>query len=236
MLPLRDSPKPHRRPVVTLTLIGLCALAFVWELFHGGQQLAVAFYKFGLVPARYTRADVAREFAWHFGPGGTLLPFLTSMFLHGSWLHLLGNLWMLWIFGDNVEDRLGHVRYLGLYLGSGFAAALVHVLTNMHSVVPTIGASGAVAGIMGAYFRFFPHSRLDVAIPPFFLGPFFEIPAVLFLGFWFLLQFVQGTTSLGGYGQSHGGIAWWAHVGGFLFGLAMAALVREKPKVPPFLR
>jgi membrane associated rhomboid family serine protease len=158
-------------------------------------------------------------------------PFFSSMFLHGGWLHLIGNMWALWIFGDNVEDRLGHLRYFAFYLASGIAAGLLHVLVNPDSMVPTVGASGAIAGVMGAYFRFYPQAKVQTLIPPFFVGPFFELPAVLFLGWWFLLQFCNGSLSLGPRGN-FGGVAWWAHVGGFLFGLTACLFVSRRPRVP----
>jgi membrane associated rhomboid family serine protease len=151
------------------------------------------------------------------------------MFLHGGWLHLFGNMWTLWIFGDNVEDRLGHGRFLGLYVISGFAAGLVHIITNPHSGVPTIGASGAVAGIMGAYFRFFPHARVETVIPPFFFGPVFVLPALIFLGWWFLLQFFNGALSLLARSGDFAGVAWWAHVGGFAVGMILVLFARRKP-------
>ena len=151
-------------------------------------------------------------------PAWFWLPFLvTSMFLHGGWLHVFSNMWTLWIFGDNVEDRLGHGRYLGFYLLSGLAAAAIHTLTNTDSTLPTIGASGAIAGVMGAYFVLFPGARVVTLIPIFFWPLFVELPAILYLGFWFLTQFYSGTLSLAA-GRDAGGIAWWAHVGGFLVG------------------
>src|SRR5512138_3310572 len=155
------------------------------------------------------------------------------MFLHGGWIHLLGNLWTLWIFGDNVEDRLGRSRYLGLYLAGGIAAALLHIFTNAGSPVPTIGASGAIAAVMGAYFRFYPFARVETLIPPFFFGPTFVLPAILFLGWWFLLQFFNGTLSLGARAHSFSGVAWWAHVGGFAFGFAVCLLAARKR--PPYI-
>jgi membrane associated rhomboid family serine protease len=155
------------------------------------------------------------------------------MFLHGGWMHLIGNMWTLWIFGDDVEDRLGHVRFLLFYLAGGLAAGLVHVATNGDSVVPTLGASGAIAAVMGAYFRFFPHARIEAIIPPFFFGPTIVLPAVVFLGFWFLLQFFNGAFSLARSGTQFGGIAWWAHVGGFAFGLVVCLFARGSRRTPP---
>jgi membrane associated rhomboid family serine protease len=139
-------------------------------------------------------------------------------------------MWILWIFGDNVEDRLGRTNYVLLYLAGGIAAALLHIFTNSDSLVPTIGASGAIACVMGSYFRFFPHARVATVIPPFFFGPVFQLPAILFLGWWFLLQFFNGAISLAARGQNFSGIAWWAHVGGFAFGFMVSLLVRKVPE------
>ncbi|MCW5550525.1 MAG: rhomboid family intramembrane serine protease [Verrucomicrobiae bacterium] len=233
MIPLRDSIRSHSFPIVTKALILANLVAFLWEL-SLGPQLAQAFLQYAIIPARYTHpAEAAEVFGAFAHPGAAVLPFFSSMFLHGGWMHLLGNMWTLWIFGDNVEDRLGKARYLAFYLGSGLAAGLVHVVTNPHSGVPTIGASGAVAGVMGAYFRFFPGARIEAVIPPFFLGPIFVLPAVVFLGWWFLLQFFNGAFSLMSAGEQFGGIAWWAHVGGFLFGLVVCLFARRARRTPP---
>jgi membrane associated rhomboid family serine protease len=226
MFPLRDNIPSRRFPAVTLGIILLNVLVFLHEL-KIGRHLGNFMVQFAIIPVRYTHPDIAREFSLP----EQIVPFLSSMFLHGGWLHLIGNMWALWIFGDNVEDRLGRARYIGLYLASGIAAALIHVLANADSRLPTIGASGAIAGIMGAYFRFYPLARVETIIPPFFLGPTFALPAVLFLGWWFLLQFFNGTLSLGA-PDSFGGVAWWAHVGGFLFGLSICLLARKR-RVPP---
>ena len=223
MLPLRDNIPSRRFPVVTLGLIIVNVLVFFQELALGASVERFMLH-WGIVPIRYAEA------AHYFSLSEKILPLFTSMFLHGGWLHLLGNMWILWIFGDNVEDKLGRVGYLRFYLLSGLAAALLHVFTNLQSVVPTIGASGAIAGVMGAYLRFFPHARVETLIPPFFLGPFFELPAVLFLGFWFLLQFYNGALSLAHRGASFGGVAWWAHVGGFAFGVLVATLARARSR------
>ncbi|TAJ19533.1 MAG: rhomboid family intramembrane serine protease [Planctomycetota bacterium] len=157
------------------------------------------------------------------------------MFLHGGLAHVLGNVWMLWIFGDNVEDRLGPVRFLVFYLLAGVLAGVVHVITNSASAVPTIGASGAIAGVMGAYFVLFPRARVVVFLPILILPALFEVPAVVFLALWFLLQIAQGALMSGLEGQSSGGIAWWAHVGGFLGGIALLALLggRRAPRREP---
>jgi len=156
------------------------------------------------------------------------------MFLHGGWLHLFGNMLYLWIFGDNVEDRLGHLRYLIFYLLSGIGASFVHIWLNPSSRLPTIGASGAIAGVMGAYFTLYPRARVITLLPFFFFFYLVEIPAFFFLGFWFILQFVSGSTALLTR-LPHGGIAWWAHVGGFLFGATLNFLFRKPKRSYPFL-
>lgn len=223
MLPLRDDIPSRRFPVVTLLLIAANVAAFFWEL-SLGRRLQDALLFLGIVPVRYTVGEVAHLFSW----GEQLLPFLSSMFLHGGWTHLLGNVWILWIFGDNVEDRLGRVRFLMFYLLGGVVAALLHIFTNTDSAVPTIGASGAIAAVMGGYFRLYPHARVEMVIPPFFLGPLFVVPAVVFLGWWFILQFFNGTLSLLSEPSQAGGIAWWAHIGGFVFGALLCSVVKVK--------
>jgi membrane associated rhomboid family serine protease len=212
MFPLRDNIPSRTFPAVTLGVIAINVLVFFWEI-SLGRHVEDAFFQFGLVPIRYTLPELADRF----NPVEQIVPFFSSMFLHGGWMHLIGNMWIFWIFGDNVEDRMGKLRFLVFYLLGGLAAAFLHILTNMGSKMPTIGASGAVAAVMGAYFRLFPHARVVTFIPPFFLGPLFVIPAVFFLAWWFLLQFFAGALSLGQQ-NDFGGIAWWAHIGGFLFG------------------
>jgi membrane associated rhomboid family serine protease len=216
MIPLRDNIPSSKFPAVTLGIIAVNFLVFLHEL-RLGPGLQDFLLLHGVIPVRYTVPGVARLFSFH----DQVFALFSSMFLHGGWIHLLGNLWILWIFGDNVEDRLGRLKYVGLYLGGGIAAATLHILTNSHSAVPTIGASGAIAAVMGAYFRFFPLAKVETLIPPFFLGPTFVLPAVLFLGWWFVLQFFNGALTLGMRGPGFSGVAWWAHVGGFLFGLVV---------------
>lgn len=219
MLPLRDDIPSRTFPAITLTIILANVLVFLFEL-GLGPRLNDKLLEWAIIPALYTEPALARQLSWP----DLVSPFFSSMFLHGGWIHLIGNMWTLWIFGDNVEDRMGRWWFLGFYLASGVAAGAVHIFTNAGSVLPTIGASGAVAGVMGAYFRFYPHARVETLIPPFFLGPFFELPAVLFLGWWMFLQFFNGTLSLMS-GGHFGGVAWWAHVGGFLFGLGVGLIV-----------
>jgi membrane associated rhomboid family serine protease len=227
MVPLRDNIPSARYPVVTMLLIVTNLLVFLWEL-SLGRQLHQAVWALGLVPVRYT----APEILFHSSPATLLRPWLSAMFMHGGWLHLISNLWVLWIFGDNVEDRLGRIRFLLFYLASGVAAAGLHVLTHPHSPVPVIGASGAVAGVMGAYFRLFPRARVLTVIPPLIFAPV-ALPAVIFLGLWFLLQFYNGTLSLATYNRDLTGIAWWAHVGGFGFGLLLGRRFTSRSKRRP---
>lgn len=223
MLPLRDDIPSRHYPVVTLTLIAVNVLVFFWEL-RLGPRLADVLLHLGILPVRYTVGEVAALFSWP----EQALPFFTSMFLHGGWTHLLGNMWTLWVFGDNVEDRLGRRRFLVFYLLGGVVAAWLHIVTNPTSAVPTIGASGAVAAVMGGYFRLYPHARVAMLIPPFFLGPYFVVPAVIFLGWWFILQFFNGTLSLLARPDAAGGIAWWAHIGGFVFGALLCSVIKVR--------
>jgi membrane associated rhomboid family serine protease len=216
MIPFRDNIPSRSTPIITISLILINLAIFIYEL-SLGDALEPFIFQFGVVPSVVTHWPQSE-----LPLVAILIPFLTSMFLHGGWLHLIGNMWVLWIFGDNVEDRLGRLRFLGLYFAGGIAAGLVHIVTNAGSSIPTLGASGAVAAIMGSYFRFFPHARVATLIPPFFLGPFFELPALLFLGWWFFLQFFNGALSLAARGQSFSGVAWWAHVGGFAFGMGVS--------------
>lgn len=226
MIPLHDSPRALRRPVVTYALIAINALVFFWELSLPGWQLERAVAGLGLVPARL--------FGWTEWTGGDPLaparftPLVSSMFLHGGWLHLIGNLWFLWVFGDNVEDRFGRLRYLGFYLGAGVAAGLVHAFSAPSSVLPTVGASGAIAGVLGAYLVLYPRARVRTLIPVFVFLHLADLPAVVFLGVWFLLQLWQGAASLG-LGDA-GGVAWWAHAGGFAVGALVALATRQRAR------
>jgi len=197
MIPIRDDIPSSRFPAVTLGIIIINFLVFLREL-KLGHHLEEFLLNYAVIPARYTVPDVAAGFTLP----QQIISFFTSMFLHGGWLHLIGNMWTLWIFGDNVEDRLGRARYLALYLAGGVAAALMHIFTN-------------------AGFRFYPYARVETLIPPLVFGPIFRFPALVFLGWWFLLQFFNGAMSLGAKNQGFSGIAWWAHVGGFLFGFVI---------------
>jgi membrane associated rhomboid family serine protease len=230
LIPVRDT-IPHRRaPVVTWALISINVIVFLYELTLAPQDLERLFYVFGIVPARYTHPEWARQLGL---PVDDYWPFLTCMFLHGGWAHVIGNMWALWIFGDNVEDRMGPGRFLGFYLLTGVLAGLTHWFTNAQSTVPTVGASGAIAGVLGAYFVLFPRSQIVVLLPIFFFPFFFQLPAVTYLLFWFLSQVLSGT--LAGLSASQvGGIAFWAHVGGFAAGVVLHRLFilpeRQRPR------
>jgi membrane associated rhomboid family serine protease len=226
MFPLRDSVRSQSPPLVTSLLIVVNALVFFSELGMSEQQLWGFFHTYGLVPV-HVLGDGSRGGG---APLSTLLPFLTGIFLHSGWLHFLSNMWILWIFGDNVEDRLGKLRYLLFYIVSGVAASLLHVVTNPSSALPVVGASGAIAGVMGAYFVLYPKARVVSFVLLIFWPVFFEIPAVVFLGFWFLTQIFSGVLSLGSANMA-GGVAWWAHVGGFVAGgLLLAPFLARVPR------
>jgi membrane associated rhomboid family serine protease len=220
LIPIRDNIPSRRAPVVTWTLIALNTLVFLYELGLGPNELQHFTYLFGVVPARYSHPDWTRGLGVHIDD---YWPFLTSMFLHAGWLHIIGNMWTLWIFGDNVEDRMGRWRFLLFYLVTGLAAGLTHTFTNPESTVPSIGASGAIAGVLGAYFVLFPRAQIIVMFPIFFWPFFFQLPAFTYLLFWFLSQVFSGAVfDLGS--QGGGGVAWWAHIGGFTAGVVLHRL------------
>lgn len=221
MIPIRDTVRSRTFPVVNWLLIGLNVLVFLYENSLSQSALNRLISNYGIVPARINLAHPIAMLAHPL----LLAPLLTHMFLHGGWLHILSNMWVLFIFGDNVEDRMGHSRYLLFYLLSGFVAALVQVLAAPASHVPSIGASGAIAGVLGAYILLYPRARVLTLIPLFFLPWLMEIPAIVFLGFWFISQLFSGLLSLGvPNAASMGGVAWFAHIGGFLFGMLFYGL------------
>jgi membrane associated rhomboid family serine protease len=212
MLPIRDTIRARYFPLVNWLLIIANALVFFLELSMSNSRLQTFIFTFGLVPAKIHLSDPI-----------TLLPFLTHMFVHSGWLHILSNMWVLYIFGDNIEDRLGSIRYLIFYLIGGIFAGILQTVLSNDANIPAIGASGAIAAVMGAYFLFFPRAKVITLIPLFFIPYFIEIPAVVYLGFWFVTQLFSGFLSFGPTSSiAAGGVAWWAHVGGFLFGLALA--------------
>jgi membrane associated rhomboid family serine protease len=221
MIPIRDTIRSETYPVVNSLIIAINVLVFFIELSQG-PRLDGFIKTYGLVPARYSVPQISA----YFSTGQQAIAFLTFMFLHGGFLHLLGNMWFLYIFGDNVEDRLGHLRYLIFYLVCGLASGISHLALNWHSQTPTIGASGAIAGVMGAYLILYPKAKVLTLVPIFFFFQFLEIPAFLFLGVWFLFQFL----SAAGTSAQMGGIAWWAHIGGFMFGIIFLKLFELLPE------
>jgi membrane associated rhomboid family serine protease len=215
MIPLRDVIPSRTTPYITITIIGLNALAWLFELSLPHDDLNEFLTQFGVVPA---------YFSWP-----TLI---TSMFLHGSWSHVIGNMWYLWIFGDNVEDRVGHGRFILFYLLCGIAAALGQVAVDPGSMLPTIGASGAIAGVMGGYFVLYPHSRVLTLIPWIFIQ-IVELPAIFLLGFWFLMQlFSAGTVAVTAASHGSGGVAFAAHVVGFVVGAGGVFVFRNRQLDP----
>lgn len=231
MLPLRDTIPRRTFPIVNHLLIAANVLAFAyrWSLGTGVVEFVS---RWAFVPARLLHP--AKDLA---GPlGHTALTALTALFLHGGFLHLAGNLLYLWIFGDNVEDELGHVRYLAFYLAAGVAATLLHAVVDSRSTVPTLGASGAIAGVLGAYFVLFPRARVVTLVPLFVLFPLVEIPAALYLLGWFAMQLWLGSASLVTGPSGAGGVAFWAHVGGFVAGLLLLPVFRPRRRPPPTYR
>jgi len=227
MIPIRDDTPRFSTPYVTYFLIALNTVIFLFEWSVGVQSKAdlnALIFEFGVVPRHVTALLSGTP---HIDPVSALLPLFTCMFLHGWWLHLIGNMWFLWIFGDNIEDYLGHFSYLIFYLVSGIAASFLQIALSPTSRAPSIGASGAIAGVMGAYFLLYPRARVLTNI---FFFAFWWLPAWIFLGYWFVLEFLSGTaTSIDATSSTTGGIAFWAHVGGFLAGMVLIKLMPQRP-------
>ncbi len=221
MIPLRDNVPRSERPLVVWTLAVVCAAMFVYELLMPERALNQFLHIYGVVPARFTNPSWAAVAGY---PEDGYESLVTYMFLHAGWLHILLNMWVLWIFADNVEEALGHGRFIVFYLLCGLAAVGVHILFNWRSTMPVIGASGAIAGIMGAYFRLFPRAKVVTLIPIFIFPWIIELPAITFLGIWFAVQFLSGVFGSVTQGQASG-VAFWAHAGGFLTGLALVRVV-----------
>ncbi|MFZ2494051.1 MAG: rhomboid family intramembrane serine protease [Thermoanaerobaculia bacterium] len=227
MIPLRDDNPRRTFPFITYALVAINVVAFLWEL-SLGAALQEALFSIAFIPKRFWIA------------GYWTLDFFTifaSMFLHGGLLHIGSNMLYLWIFGDNIEDRLGHGRYLLFYLLCGVAATLAHAFFNPSSAIPAIGASGAIAGVLGAYLILYPHAQVTTVIPIFFFITVRQIPAIIILGFWFVLQLFSGVGSLGVTdAQDVGGVAYFAHIGGFVAGMVLILLFggtrRPRPRQP----
>ena len=220
MIPIRDNQPSYCVPVVTYCLMAINFLVFILQIQVGFNNEAF-FYTFGLVPAKYTVHEMSR----YFSLANQLISIFSYMFLHGGFLHFIGNMWSLYIFGDNVEEHFGSLRFLGFYLICGAISGFFHFVLNPTSSMPTIGASGAIAGVMGAYFLLFPKSRILTLIPIIIIPWFVEIPAFIFLGIWFLMQILNAAGSGAG-----AGIAWWAHIGGFAIGFLMAKFNTKIPE------
>jgi membrane associated rhomboid family serine protease len=212
MIPLRDTERSFSKPYVVMALIAINAVLFLYEVFLPPEALERFFYTWAMVPDRFALHTLA-----------------TSMFLHGGWLHVIGNMWFLWIFGDNVEDILGHRQFLAFYLLCGLLGGVVHLVTNLSSPVPTLGASGAIAGVMGAYMAKFPRSRILTLVPIFIFITTIEIPAPFLLAYWLLIQVVSGGFAIGQSAMS-GGTAWFAHIGGFIAGFLLVRLFRTQSR------
>ncbi|NWG02820.1 MAG: rhomboid family intramembrane serine protease [Syntrophaceae bacterium] len=223
MIPLKDTIPRIGIPLITWILVLLNAIIFIFEISIPKDILEEVFYFFGLVPARYSSPKWALI---HGLSPKDYFPFLSNMFLHAGWLHIIGNMWFLYLFGSSVEDRMGHIRFLILYLLTGLAANILFFTLDIHSMIPEFGASGAIAGVMGAYIVMFPRARILTLIPIFLFPFFFYLPALFYLGFWFLIQLFSGTLSFTSPGT--GGVAWWAHVGGFLAGMAFVPVFRNR--------
>ena len=211
MIPIKDNIPSRTYPVVNIILIWINFAVFAIEV-AAGPRVHEIIATYGMTPARIASEGLTVA---------TALTFITSMFLHGGWTHILGNMWFLYIFGDNVEDRMGHLRYLLFYLLGGIAGGLAHLAFNPASPVPAIGASGAIAAVLGAYYVLFPFARVAALVWFFWFIDIIELPALTFLGFWFLFQFFSGLATLPLAGKFVGGVAWWAHVGGFAAGMIL---------------
>ena len=224
MLPLSDHNPSRTTPVVNILLIAANVFMFFWEL-SLGPNLEPALFNVAFIPARFWYAPVAPL---------NVIGMFVSMFLHGGWLHLGGNMLYLWIFGDNIEDRLGHFRYLIFYLLCGIVATLAHAFFNPASRMPSIGASGAIAGVLGAYLLLFPRAQVTTLIPIFFFITVREIPAFIILGLWFVLQLFTGAAVMGAHMNDVGGVAYFAHIGGFVAGMVLVIVMggRRPPPRP----
>lgn len=222
MIPIKNLKPRTTVPLMTLSLIIANFLVFFYQIILPPRMLDAFMMTYALVPARIPLALAGN----HFTLQQAFVPFFTSMFLHAGWMHIIGNMWFLWLFGGNVEDRLGHLPYLGFYFVCGLGAGVAQTIFSWNSAIPSLGASGAIAGVLGAYVVFFPSSRILTLVPLVIWWFFARLPAILFIGLWFAVQFLSGVSSLGN--AASGGVAWWAHVGGFLLGVILVWGMRRK--------
>lgn len=220
MFPIKDTIRSRSFPLITWALIIINILVYIYESSLSQAGLDQLISSYGLIPAKI---NLSNPFTW--------LPLFTHMFLHGSWWHVLSNMWTLFIFGDNVEDRMGSGRFILFYLIGGIAAGMIQMLQSGDPNIPSIGASGAIAAVLGAYFLYFPKAKVVTFIPILLFIWFVKIPAVVYLGFWFISQLYSGITS-----TTASGIAWWAHIGGFVFGLLLAMVFKGKEKIQAWHR
>jgi membrane associated rhomboid family serine protease len=227
MIPLHDDNPTRIRPLVTIVAIAVCVLVFLWQMSLGGEGGQRAVYSLGVIPAvLFDRAELPAEMAWI--PAEATI--FTSMFLHGGIMHLVGNMLYLWIFGNNIEDSMGHVRFAIFYLLCGIAAALGQAWMHPDSQIPMIGASGAISGVLGAYLLLFPHARVLTVVPLGLYSQMIRLPALLVLGFWFVMQIFSSAAAGGG---DQGGVAWFAHIGGFVAGMVLIPVFKYRD-VPLF--
>jgi membrane associated rhomboid family serine protease len=231
MIPLKDNIPAKSFPYVNIGLILINSAFFIYEMSYG-PALDQLIFTLGFIPARF----IAQQGETLLNPAG-FLPVFSSMFLHANLVHLISNMWMLWIFGDNVEDCMGHGRYLLFFLLCGIASVFAQTVSNPQSVIPMVGASGAISGVLGAYIITYPKARILTLVPIVILFYIIELPAYFFLGFWFLIQLIQGSLySLNSEQMAGGGVAWWAHVGGFAAGVILLQVFRckdwQRPVVP----
>jgi membrane associated rhomboid family serine protease len=231
MIPLKDNIKANNFPVVNIGLIVINIAFFVYQMSYG-PKVDQLIFAFGFIPARF----FAQQTESWLSPAN-IVPVFSSMFLHANLIHLISNMWFLWIFGDNVEDCMGHGRYLLFFLLCGLASVAAQAISNPHSTIPMIGASGAISGVLGAYFLTYPKARILTLLPIFILIYLVELPAYFFLGFWFIMQFIEGTLdSLNSHQMVGGGVAFWAHVGGFVAGVALLQVFRCKDWQRPVIQ
>jgi membrane associated rhomboid family serine protease len=250
MIPLRDNIPPRTFPFVNYSIIAICVVVFLGQLADTADGTDQLVDNLGMIPARVFHPDepitvqqqvlvrtpfgVKKEILERDLPALPFSPWLTlftCIFLHGGWMHVIGNMWFLHIFGDNVEDRLGHFSYLLFYVGCGIAASIAHLVLNASSTMPTIGASGAIAGVMGAYLYLYPRANVVTLVPIIFFLQVIVVPAPVFLIIWFAMQFFEGTFAITS--QNTGGVAWWAHIGGFAAGLVVAWLLEQIHQLRP---
>ena len=221
MIPIRDNVPRVTPPIGVVVIIVLNVVAFLYSLSMGPRAMVEFYHLFGVVPARFFEPAWA---AWQGYPSTFGFPFVVYMFLHGGWLHLILNMWMLWIFGDNIEDVTGHGGFLVFYLLCGLAAVGMHMVFEQSSRIPVVGASGAIAGVMGAYVMLYPHGRVLTLVPIVFIPLFFRLPSIVFLGIWFGTQVLYGVVA---HSRGTQDIAWWAHVGGFVAGMLLIRFFRR---------